>query len=1476
MEYPWIRIEDLSRFTIKELKQYHPDDPRHTEYWRGLKLRCIEGVWGEDFGKLRYMPGRLFFYGHFCSILDVDEEEKIRRIIKPDIRDLEWERSYMYLEADGFSGWSNDELYTSEHSIKKIRKNYDPLKVTSNPRYFKSNGDFKEFIPPKENIRMLHDVHKGRPLYYNNCSNLMELGSRGGGKMTSVEEPVLTTKGWVKMGDLKVGDFTYGRNGKPTKIIQIHPQGVKRIWRVTLQDDRKLDCGDEHLWTVRLGSGIEKVISTKEMYEKGLVYNSKKGNIYKYRVPNCKPIEYKEKNLPIDPYLLGCLLGDGCLTTATPKIASSDKFIIDQFREKLPDFEIKYDTFTTNNYTLVDKNKAVIEVNNRWGTTHLAKVKNRLTLALEKLELAKSCKFKFIPKVYKFSSVEQRMELLRGLIDTDGCVNENGSIEFTNTNELLLNDVAELCRSLGIRCKKSIDKRAGQKHNIKGHDCTRGICWRLFINTTLPIAKLPRKLEKITKNHTLRQDFVSIVDIQKTEEFVEQQCITVDNEDHTYITTDYIVTHNSYYYSLAGAKYRITFDGAKVYNEETRRNPGQVTIAIGSGRTDKSSDFAAKIEDSMNRLAIDNNLGAWGKLGDEDYQPSPFFKDMAGSLRPNNKENPWRHSYEMNINGRWVKGFGTGSAIQHVSYSANKKEGAEAAAGGRYTDVIIEETGLCFAKGTEVRMYDFSCKNIEDVKVGDLVMGDDGSPRKVKTLSSGTDLMFKVTQKNGEDYIVNSRHKLCLYDKYQKKHGEDNFWYCEARDFVNLGKSKKREQYGYKTTGLQFNQNLDLVLHPYLLGIWLGDGNRGCSGISINLEKDIEVFNKLKELAGNREVSIYDKGTVPICRIKGLPGDVESSMQRQLKNLNLLRNKHIPNKYLLTSKENRLQLLAGIIDSDGYYGKPHTSGHHYEIGVSRDTFLANQIVELSRSLGFRTELKERICNKGYGNKIIEPRTKYRIYITGDIWNIPVNIARKKASVISYKKRHLNTSIKVECVGKGEYYGFELEDNPLFLLKDFTVVHNTEKVIEAYNSNRATVTVGTNQFGVQVFLGTSGNMETIQNTRKMFTRPGDYEILNFPDYWEGSGRIGFFLPAYMTARQYKDKNGNTDIEAAKAYYKERRDKAAQSEDPSILRVERMNYPIVPSDMWQSEKGNILPSQEAEEREKVLVRNNLYQKLGTPIKLFWSEENMRGIDYEIDHNAEPFYDWPIEGNRKSVSGSILIYDHPFERNGRVADDMYFFTHDPYVSDEIDKGGSLGTIHVWLSPKYWNTHMPATGPLVATYIGKAPNGKKEFYRNVEKLMHYYGNPIRGLAYEANRGEYCRSYFKINKKLNLLALRPHHTNTQSIYAPTVTQYGYMVGNKIQKIEMLDDTSDFLLQEIEIAGETKKLIHTLPCIFTLRQIRSFDLDGNFDAVSSVMLAPIYVKELEHRVLAEVKAKKGKRNPIGFLSANKRFTGYEK
>jgi hypothetical protein len=450
----------------------------------------------------------------------------------------------------------------------------------------------------------------------------------------------------------------------------------------------------------------------------------------------------------------------------------------------------------------------------------------------------------------------------------------------------------------------------------------------------------------------------------------------------------------TFYYALAGAKYRLCFDGVKKYTEDSRKNPPTAKVLIGSGRTDKSSQFAGFIEVSMDELAKRNDLGAWGKVGDEDYQPSPFYKDMKGSLKPNNKENPWRHEYAMNINGRWIDGFGTKSALVHVNYSTQKRDGAEAGAGGSYTDVYMDEIGL-----------------------------------------------------------------------------------------------------------------------------------------------------------------------------------------------------------------------------------------------------------------------------------------------------------------------------------------------------------TELAIEAYGSNRATVQRGGVQFGMQIFTGTSGNIETVIPAKKMFTHPGDYECLGFKDYWEGSNsQIGFFLPAYIANRKFKDKNGNSNILKAKQFYLDQRKRAEESDDPLVLRMERMNHPLIPSDMWQTGKGTLLPAQEAEDTEKSLMKDNLYQKLATPIKLHWGQFNT--AEYEIDHDVQPFYEFPIESDsqRTDLNGAIIMYDPPIEVQGVVPSDMYFMTHDPYVSDEWDRGGSLGVTHVWMSPKYWDTHMNLS-PLVATYIGKPLGGKKEYYKNQELLHAFYGKGARNIAYEANRGEYCRS---------------------------------------------------------------------------------------------------------------------------------------
>lgn len=185
----YIRIENLAQFLIPEIKKYHPDDPRHTPYWRSLKKKCIEGLWGKEFGGYRYMPGKLFFYGNFGTILDVDEEQNTRTAIKPLIRDIEWERAYMVLEAEGFSGWTEDNEFTSDSWVNDLKLKglpsanvVDKWQENKKKRYLallQPSGKLKKYISPRENIKKIHSKPMGVPYYWNPTKNISELGARG-------------------------------------------------------------------------------------------------------------------------------------------------------------------------------------------------------------------------------------------------------------------------------------------------------------------------------------------------------------------------------------------------------------------------------------------------------------------------------------------------------------------------------------------------------------------------------------------------------------------------------------------------------------------------------------------------------------------------------------------------------------------------------------------------------------------------------------------------------------------------------------------------------------------------------------------------------------------------------------------------------------------------------------------------------------------------------------------------------------------------------------------------------------------------------------------------------------------------------------------------------------------------------------------------------------------------------------------------
>jgi len=228
-----------------------------------------------------------------------------------------------------------------------------------------------------------------------------------------------------------------------------------------------------------------------------------------------------------------------------------------------------------------------------------------------------------------------------------------------------------------------------------------------------------------------------------------------------------------------------------------------------------------------------------------------------------------------------------------------------------------------------------------------------------------------------------------------------------------------------------------------------------------------------------------------------------------------------------------------------------------------------------------------------------------------------------------------------------------------------------------------VRINGEQFAPRIGIGTSGNIETVKAAQKIFTHPKEYNCLEFPSE-DGESTQCFFLPAYMVDQRFKDKNGNTDLVKAMQYYDDELAEKLKTNDTIIINNYKMNYPTKVDHMWVSATGDLLPVKEAELREKQLLKNNLYEAIGKPIELFWNPDKPEGVDYRIDFSLQPFYDDNFD-DRINLDGAVVMYEQPFRINGIIPLDAHIITHDPYVSDAWDEGGSLGATHVWINPKY-----------------------------------------------------------------------------------------------------------------------------------------------------------------------------------------------
>ena len=366
------------------------------------------------------------------------------------------------------------------------------------------------------------------------------VGGKGSGKAQPLSEPVLTPHGWSTMGEIRVGDFVVGCDGTPTRVLGVYPQGKQGIYRLTMNDGTFVRATGDHLWAVRDGKRKMRgssalVLTTEELLARGIKTSQ---GYNKWYLPEMRPVAFAScEQPPIPPYALGALLGDGGLRVGCPVLSSADVALVDRVARETATQPRRLNAY---DYRLVQ--------GGRGGAVRVNTLKNRL---IELGLWGKMSKDKFIPPCYLIAPIADRIELLRGLMDTDGCITSVGTGEFNSSSRRLAEDVCDLVRSLG----------GVTRVRVKAPAPGYGESYRVRLNLPFNPFWIERKASAFNTQATQgRAKSIAAIEPDGHEEAV---CIAVEAADSLYVTRDYNVTHNTLFGALRAAHLIQTYPGGQ-------------------------------------------------------------------------------------------------------------------------------------------------------------------------------------------------------------------------------------------------------------------------------------------------------------------------------------------------------------------------------------------------------------------------------------------------------------------------------------------------------------------------------------------------------------------------------------------------------------------------------------------------------------------------------------------------------------------------------------------------------------------------------------------------------------------------------------------------------------------------------------------------------------------------------------------------
>lgn len=1320
--------------------------------------------------------------------------EEVRRCWEGYVRpsDGEWVTGDMYFFLN----------YCPIQLIKKSAKG-DTIRTIDFPSFF--DGNYYRF----------HYLDQCRK----NGNHAMELAKRGAGKAHPYDEYVWTPNGIKLWKDVHVGDLLFGDDGNVTKVVDVPFDDVAPIYMLELANGFTVQCSEGHLWKVNSHTRGEIIVSTKEllsMYKKPRKISSHNPAGYELdcSIPMSKGVDFPYQETKVDPYTFGLLLGDGCF-----RVKKCDTKTY--FTSSDEDFEV-YKNYIPYNWIKYNNTKFGYNLN----IPNFGNILSSYGLYFTKSE------DKFIPKEYMYNSREVRINILKGILDSDGTV-DKGRIELCVTSKQLVKDVKFLCASLGINCTKERIKHTWYK-NSEGKKIKCLDAYRLSIFSEIPLFNLPRKLElwnnrPQTNYAKSKYKGTKIVDIKYIGN-KRAKCVTVDNDSHCYLINNFIVTHNSYSAAALLAKRFILGESSEVKKKVQ-------CVATASER--KYIQGANQVLDMFQ-----------------------YYIDFCAD----NTEFPAQRLTSSLQNMQWTMGYmdvdsGTRKGTLNSVMGITSKDDESKLRGSRGVLYLLEEAGSfprllnlyqvlrpsvedgsrvfgliygygCVTENNKVWTLDGRYISVKDLKKEDGIIGSAYSgivKNPIGTIITPVEKeCLRITLENNNYIECSTDHpilKQVLHTSRREDNSKKRFRIFEE-GFVRADSLKVKDRIVEERAVPVFGT--DTLFDARLVGMLIGDGTYSYNSTPCYASQDNELVDYIQK---SYDTTIY------------LTKQTKSNkLYRELRIRNICKNlreigiygqtktsKRLPINYQTLDYDNTRELLAGLFDTDGciYFDKRNSC-----ISLSQGNIdILKQVKTLLKKFGISCYICENKSSIKEGRK--DKNQWYVLSIKG-FYNIK-NFRENIPILVSYKKEKLE-----KC------YNWFIDNpnrkpcgynNARYIVSKIKSIENIGTQIVYNLSAVASHTYLVNNI---ITHNTSGDNDSdFSSMQELMYNPDGYNIKGVSNVYdkEGQGRKKFtyFYPGYLNRADCYDSDGNSDvIKAILEILQDRYKVKYNSTDINAITKRIAEIPITPQEAIQRSRGNIFPITELTQRLNEIDNNpNFFDDVyvGTLVM-----NNSGKVEFSINTVDKPIRDFPTKDNK--VSGALEIYEMPQKINDKVPNERYIASLDNYENDESNTMslGSLFVLDLW------------TDRIVAEYTGR-PMFVDDLNELARKVCLFYNAK---LLYESNKKN-TFSYFSRLNSLHLLADTPEYLKNKQL----IKSIGY--GNTSKGVNATVPIKNFgftlirdwLLKPVTIIKEedgntiecTVPNLHFIKNRALIKELMLYNPDINVDRIMSLVQLMLYREE---------------------------------